>query len=116
MATSKDTVEDILERLGPLDVRARAMFGEYALYCDDKVVALICDDRVFLKPTAASDDEGLELAPPYEGAKDHRVLGERLMGEEARFQSLVQATADLLPKPKPKKKKAARKPARKKKA
>lgn len=102
MSTSKETVEDVLERLGSLDVRARAMFGEYALYCDDKVVALICDDRVYLKPTAVSDDEGFEAAPPFDGAKDHRVVGERFMGDEARFQALIQGTADLLPKPKPK--------------
>ena len=43
------------------------MFGEYALYIDEKVVALICDNQVFVKPTAA----GLEVlgevieAPPY---------------------------------------------------
>ena len=33
-------------------VSARKMFGEFALYCDGKLVALICDDRLFLKPTA----------------------------------------------------------------
>ncbi len=27
------------------------MFGEYALYCDQRVVALICDDQVFVKIT-----------------------------------------------------------------
>jgi len=25
------------------------MFGEYALYCGDKVVALVCDDQLFVK-------------------------------------------------------------------
>jgi hypothetical protein len=29
------------------------MFGEYAIYCDGKVVALVCDDQFFLEPTAA---------------------------------------------------------------
>ncbi len=38
MATSKDTVAYVLEQLEPLDVRARAMFGEYGFYCDNKIV------------------------------------------------------------------------------
>jgi TfoX/Sxy family transcriptional regulator of competence genes len=29
------------------------MFGEYAIYCNEKVVALVCDNQVFVKPTAA---------------------------------------------------------------
>ena len=36
----------ILEQLAPLPVRARAMFDEHGLYCDEKVVALICVDQV----------------------------------------------------------------------
>ena len=27
------------------------MFGEYALYCDGKVVALVCDDALYVKIT-----------------------------------------------------------------
>jgi len=29
------------------------MFGEYALYCDNKVVALVCDNQLFVKVTDA---------------------------------------------------------------
>jgi TfoX/Sxy family transcriptional regulator of competence genes len=32
MSTSKETVAEILDALAPLNVRARAMFGEYGLY------------------------------------------------------------------------------------
>ena len=47
MATRKDTVEFILATLNnPQRFSARAMFGEYALYVDDKAVALICDDQL----------------------------------------------------------------------
>jgi len=31
----------------------RKMFGEYALYCNGKVIALICDNQLFVKPTKA---------------------------------------------------------------
>lgn len=39
MATRKGTSEFVLDQLDPLNVRVRAMFGEYALYCDEKTVA-----------------------------------------------------------------------------
>lgn len=49
------------------------MFGEFALYLDGTIVALVCDNQLFLKPT----DEGRRLlgqvkeAPPYPGAKSY---------------------------------------------
>ena len=101
MATSKETVAYVLEQLEPLNVRARAMFGEYGMYCDDKIVALICDDTVFIKPTKATD--GMSEAPPYPGAKDSRVAEAALIADSERFRTIVQATADALPAPKPKK-------------
>lgn len=100
MATSKDTVAYVLEQLEPLDVRARAMFGEYGFYCDNKIVGLICDDTVFIKPTAASD--GMPEAPPYPGAKEYRVADDAVLADSERFRALIQATADVLPAPKPK--------------
>lgn len=101
MATSKDTVAYVLEQLEPLDVRARAMFGEYGFYCDNKIVGLICNDMVFVKLTPASD--GMPDAPPYPGAKNYRVADDALIADSARFRALIQATADALPAPKPKK-------------
>ncbi len=73
MATDRGTVDYIVEQAaGAGGVSARAMFGEYALYCDGKVVALICDDQLFLKPT----DAGRAILGPdpsmgaaYPGAK-----------------------------------------------
>lgn len=53
MASTQRTVDYLLEQLaGAGDVSTRKMFGEYALYCEGKVVAFICDDRLFIKPTA----------------------------------------------------------------
>jgi TfoX/Sxy family transcriptional regulator of competence genes len=102
MSSSKDTVADVLEALAPLAVRARSMFGEYGIYCDEKIVALVCDDRVFLKPTIAADalSAKLEACPPYPGAKDYLILDDRFMRDRAQFKRLVQATADALPAPK----------------
>jgi len=103
MATSKDTIAFLLEQLEPLPVRARAMFGEYGLYCDEKVVAFICDDTVFMKPTPAT--EGMPEGPPYTGAKDYRIADGGVVEDSERFRALIQATADALPAPKPKPKK-----------
>ncbi len=88
-------------RLSGLRVRTRPLFGEYGLYCDEKVVGLICDDTLFLKPSSA--DPGLfdrtEAAPPYPGSKPyHRVPGDALDDTEW-LRTAVQATADALPAP-----------------
>ncbi len=60
-------------RMGAGAVSARKMFGEYALYLDGKVVGLICDDRLFLKPVPALAAllPDAEDAPPYPGARPH---------------------------------------------
>lgn len=99
VATEQGTVDFIVDQLAPLPVRAKAMFGEYALYCDEKVVALICDDTLFVKPTAISGDflDESALAPPYPRAKDHyAVPGDRLEDREW-LQALIARTAELVP-------------------
>jgi TfoX/Sxy family transcriptional regulator of competence genes len=78
------------------------MFGEYGVYCDEKMVALVCDDTLFVKPTAISDRYFTEadLAPPSPGAKDHYVVsGDRLEDREW-LQEVITRTVDLLPAPK----------------
>jgi TfoX N-terminal domain len=50
MSTSPETIEMLIDSLEALpNVSYRKMFGEYALYCDTKVVALVCDDQLFIK-------------------------------------------------------------------
>jgi TfoX/Sxy family transcriptional regulator of competence genes len=86
------------------EVSFRKMFGEYAVYCDGKVVALICDDQLFVKQTAAGRafiGEPVE-APAYEGAKLSFLIGERLDDREW-MARLIRITTDELPPPKPKK-------------
>lgn len=105
MATSKSTVAYILDQLMPLPVRARAMFGEYGLYCDEKIVALICDDTLYMKPSPISDGllADAEMAPPYPGAKDYYVVSEEQLEDRAWLQEVVARTSASLPAPKPKK-------------
>ena len=109
MATEKATVDFILDQLAPLPVRARAMFGEYGLYCDEKFVALICDDTLFVKPTAISQQyfTDADLAPPYAGAKDHYAVSGDHLDDSAWLQEVIARTTELVPLPKKKAKKKA---------
>ena len=98
---------DQMSRAG--DVSFRKMFGEYAIYCDGKVVALVCDNQFFLKRTAAARAflGNVVEASPYEGAKPHFLIEEEL--EDQEFASeLVRLTACELPAPQPRKPKRRR--------
>lgn len=79
MATQKETVDFILTKLRDAKrFSARAMFGEYALYADGKVVALICDDRLFVKilPASSALEGQCEKGEPYPGARPHYLVEE----------------------------------------
>ena len=54
------------------------MFGEYAIYCGGKVVALVCDNRLFVKPTPGGKAAlGRPVkTPPCLGAKPYYVIAE----------------------------------------
>ena len=81
----------------------RKMFGEYALYLDGRVVALVCDNELFVKPTGAGRAVLGEVAeaPPYPGARPHWRIGEGVE-DAALLRRLLLATAQALPPPKPK--------------
>lgn len=84
------------------------MFGEYALYCDEKVVAFVCDDRLLLRITPASTAlvRSKSIGLPYPGAKDYYHIDENDWDDGSYLAELIQATADSLPAPKPKKPKS----------
>jgi len=84
----------------------RKMFGEYVLYCDGKVVALICDNRLFIKPTEAGKKHigRVVEAPAYPGAKPSYFIEDGFEDREW-FGELIRITYEGLPEPKPKKKK-----------
>jgi TfoX/Sxy family transcriptional regulator of competence genes len=79
------------------------MFGEFAVYCDGKVVALVCDNQFFLKPTAAGRAllDRVREAPPYPGAKPYYLVDAQLDDADA-VAAIVRATAAALPLPKAK--------------
>ena len=108
MASDIGFVEYVCEQIrGAGQVSHRRMFGEFAVYCDGKVVALVCDNQFFLKPTDAGKAllDRVKEAPPSPGAKPYYLVDAQLDDAEAAA-ALVRATAAALPAP-------AAKPARK---
>lgn len=104
MASDLSFVEYVAEQIAAAGrISFRKMFGEYALYCDGKVVSLVCDNRFFVKPTAA----GRALLPkakegfPFPGAKPWLVVDEWLDDDEF-MAKLVRMTAAELPAPRTK--------------
>lgn len=104
MATSKEFAEQVLDALGARDVRVKPMFGEYGIYCEDKFVGVICDNTLFLKPTAPGEAFAPELSTgsPYPGAKPHLIIPVEKFEDDQWMHDLLSATYDALPTPKPK--------------
>lgn len=107
MASDLSFVEFVVDQIDDAGtVTYRKMFGEYAVYCDGKVTALICDNQLFIKPTEAGRTfigDPVE-APPYPGAKNSFLIEDQIDDREW-ISHLVRITAKELPEPKPKKKK-----------
>jgi DNA transformation protein and related proteins len=109
VASKQSNLDFVLEQMAQAgDVAARKMFGEFAIYLRGKVVALFCDDQLFVKPTRAGRAYlgQTQEAAPYPGARPWFLIsGDRC--EDGDFLSeLVRVTAGELPTPKPKKKPA----------
>ncbi len=106
MASTQGNVDFILEQIARAGcVHARKMFGEYAVYCDGKVTALVCDDQLFVKQTAAGRAllGDVVEASPYPGAKRCFLISGELWDDGAFLTKLFRLTASELPTPKPKK-------------
>jgi len=108
MASDKSFVDFIVDQIQNVgQITFTKMFGEYAVYCDGKVVALICDNRLFVKPTDAGRAfiGDVVEAPPYEGAKLSFLIDHRVEDREW-ISKLIRITYKELPEQKIKKKKS----------
>ncbi len=90
-------------------VTHKHMFGEFGLFSDGKCFALICDNRLYMKPTQAGRDYigRVTEAPPYPGAKPSFLIGDE-MEDGAWLSGLVRITTRELPRPRPRKRKKKR--------
>jgi len=106
MPNDQDFIDFVIDQVGNgCDVSYRYMFGGTTLYMNGKVVALICDNQLFVKPTAAGREYiGIAVeAPPYEGARNSFLIEDELDDAEWLTELFV-VTEKELPAPKPKKK------------
>jgi TfoX/Sxy family transcriptional regulator of competence genes len=106
MATQKTTVDFILGKLRhPGRFSVRAMFGEYALYADDKVVALVCDNVLHVKVVPASKglERQCEKSEPYPGGKAHYVVEEGQLSTIENLPAILFGIAASVPEKKKRK-------------
>ena len=94
MASSKEYLEYVLEQLSGVEgLRCRPMMGEYLLYCRNKVVGGIYDDRLLIKATKSArallPDAPREL--PYPGGKEMLLVTE--MENKSLLQKLLEAVS-----------------------
>jgi TfoX/Sxy family transcriptional regulator of competence genes len=106
MSSDENFVKFIVDQIEDAGViRYRKMFGEYAIYSDNKVVALVCTNQLFIKPTDAGRAfiGNVTEAPAYPGAKLSFLVEDKIEDKDW-ISELIRITAKELPEPKPKKK------------
>ena len=106
MASDREFVQFVCEQLRSAgEISSKRMFGEAAIYLEDKVIGLVCDNQFFLKPTVPG--RALLGAPteaaPFPGAKHWFLMAD--LDDPQDLAELMRATAAALPNPKPKAKK-----------
>lgn len=101
MASKLDFVAFVCEQINSAgEITYKKMFGEYGIYCDGKLIGLICDNQFFVKKTEA----GMQICPnceeasPYKGAKAHLVIDN--VDDKALMARFISATYLELPAPK----------------
>ena len=86
MASDASFAQFVVDQInGAGTISMRFMFGEFAIYCNEKVVALICDNKVYVKQTDAGRAYiGTPVeAPAYTGAKPSFLIEDKL--EDAKW-------------------------------
>ena len=94
MASSKEYLGYVLEQLCQVEeLRYRPMMGEYLIYCRNKLVGGVYDDRLLVKPTKSArallPDASLE--EPYPGGKPMLLVTE--MENKSLLQELLEVVA-----------------------
>jgi len=112
MSSDQSNVDFIVgQMLGAGDVSYKKMFGEYGLYCNGKMVASVCDNKLFIKPTIRGRDYIGDVVEesPYPGAKPNFLISSEKIKNGQWLSELVRITTEELPAPAAKKKAATKK-------
>jgi DNA transformation protein and related proteins len=110
MASDPSFVQYVCDQIARAGtITHRRMFGEYAVYCNGKVVALVCNNQLFIKPTDAARAFMGQVAeaPPYHGAKLYFLITDQL-DDQPWITTAIRLTADALPVPVAKKPKVGK--------
>jgi TfoX/Sxy family transcriptional regulator of competence genes len=105
MASDQKFVDFIIDQIDTSgQIVCKKMFGEYGLYSDGKLFGLVCDNKLFIKPTQSGREYIVDVVEeaPYPGAKPSFLIEEKLEDRDW-LQKLVDITVKELPEPKPKK-------------
>ena len=104
MASDINFVDFIVDQMADAgSISQKKMFGEHAIYCDGKVVALICNNQLFVRSTEKGRTYIVNVveAAPYSGAKSHFLI-EDAFEDRVWISGLIKLTAQELPVPKQK--------------
>jgi TfoX/Sxy family transcriptional regulator of competence genes len=107
MASDQNFVDFVMEQIKNAGViTAKKMFGEYDIYSDEKIFGLICNNKLFIKPTISGREfiGNVVEAPPYEGAKLSFLIEDKIENSDW-LSELIKISLKDLPAPNPKKKK-----------
>jgi TfoX/Sxy family transcriptional regulator of competence genes len=109
MPNQPATIAHILDTFPGLRLTVKKMFGEAALYLDGTVVAFICDDTLFIKPTpsALAILPDAERGPAYPGSKDY-IIGAAALDDPDLCTRAFRAVQSDAPPPKASKTKTSK--------
>jgi TfoX/Sxy family transcriptional regulator of competence genes len=105
MATTVDFIEYVCSQIeGVGAVRHKKMFGEYMVYVNDKPLLGVCNSTVYVKMLPCVDEllASAEKGSPYNGAKEHYIVD---ADDRELLLAVVKALEQIVPVPKPRKKK-----------
>jgi TfoX/Sxy family transcriptional regulator of competence genes len=105
MKQNNSFVQFVIDQLQDAgNISCKSMFGGYTVYCNGKIVALICNNQLFVKPTEKGRRVigNVKEAPPYPGAKPCFLIRDKIDDKEWLCE-LIRQTAEELPVPKQKK-------------
>ena len=97
-ALDKSFVDFIVEQIqGAGNISHKYMFGGCAIYRGSKVVALVCGDRLYVRPTEGGRKfiEKVDEKPPYPGAKAHFLIEDNIDDKEW-LSELIRITGEEL--------------------
>ena len=106
MASDQNFVDFVLGQIQNAGkITAKKMFGEYGIYSDEKLFGLICDNKLFIKPTNSGRQfiGNVIEVPPYEGAKPSFLIEDKIEDSDW-LSKLIRISVKELPPPKQKNK------------